>query len=153
MRASVPLAGVLAALGLAACVAAPDPAYRGRVGYESPSNDATSAAPATQEASLTSPALPSGPVGKITLETLPGMTGDALAAALGAPQFRRHDGKAEIWQYRGTACTLDVFLYADGGDLRVRYADARGKNEAEAKNSAEARACAAALIAARAPTS
>lgn len=152
MRASVPLAGALAALSLAACVAAPDPAYRGRMSYESPSDD-TMSAPVTQEASLTAPTQPTGRPRKITLATLPGMTGDALAAALGAPQFRRHDGKAEIWQYRGTACTLDVFLYADGGNLRVRYADARGKDEVEAKNSAEARACAAALIAARAPTS
>jgi hypothetical protein len=147
------LAGALAALSLAACVATPDPAYRGRMGYQNPSDDSTLAAPATQEASLTAPTQPTGPTRGITLETLPGMTGDAVAAALGAPQFRRHDGIAEIWQYRGTACTLDVFLYADGGSLRVRYADARSKNEVEAKNSAEARACAAALIAARAPTS
>lgn len=152
MRAGVPLAGALAALSLAACVATPDPAYRGSMGYESQSDD-TMSAPVTQEASLTSPTQPTERPRKITLATLPGMTGDALAAALGAPQFRRHDGKAEIWQYRGTACTLDVFLYTDGANLRVRYADARGKDEFEAKNSAEARACAAALIDARAPTS
>ena len=48
MKAHIPSAGALAALSLAACVATPDPAYRGRMGYQNPSDDSTSAAPATQ---------------------------------------------------------------------------------------------------------
>lgn len=153
MRAALVLSGAVA-LALAAC-AGPGPTYGARSGTAIPSYQH---APATsgaeqQEASLTAPTQPGGRARKITLETLPGMTGSALTAALGAPQYRRRDGTAEIWQYRGGACTLDVFLYADGNDLRVRYVDARGKDEVQAKDPSAARACATALIESRAPTS
>ena len=78
------------------------------------------------------------------------MSGDDLATRLGAPQFRRRDGQAEIWQYRGSACTLDVFLYADGGDLKVRYVEARGRDAETATDPKQARDCATALIDSRA---
>lgn len=86
------------------------------------------------------------PNAKITLATLPGMNGDDLATRLGAPQFRRRDGQAEIWQYRGSACTLDVFLYAEGGNLKVRYVEARGREPGLVTDSKQARDCASALI-------
>ncbi len=38
---------------------------------------------------------------------------------LGDPTFRRVDRPSLIWQYRGRACILDVFLYRDGTDYRV----------------------------------
>lgn len=146
MKASFVLATILAAISLAAC-AGPGPSGPARPSYGSASFGSTSypyGGDYSREARLTSPGR------KVTLDTLPGMSGSALTATLGAPQFRRQDGQAEIWQYRGTACTLDVFLYADGNDLRVRYVDARGREEAQAKNPAEARACASALIESRA---
>ena len=83
---------------------------------------------------------------KITLATLPGMNGDDVATRLGAPQFRRRDGQAEIWQYRGSACTLDVFLYTDGGNLKVRYVEARGREPGPAVDPKQARDCVSALI-------
>jgi hypothetical protein len=119
--------------------------------YSAGSYDNASSSSSTnsqRQARLTSP------TAKPTLDTLPGMTGAALTSWLGAPQFRRQDGQAEIWQYRAAACTLDIFLYSEGGDLRVRYVEAR--NHATAVNApgdpAQARACASALINARAGT-
>lgn len=78
------------------------------------------------------------------------MRGAELTTLMGAPQFRRRDGQAEIWQYRGSACTLDVFLYTDGNDLRVRYVEARGSSNAKgAMEAGQARTCAGSLLDAR----
>ena len=38
-----------------------------------------------------------------------------MESELGRPSFRRRDPPAEIWQYRVHACTLDLFLYEEGG--------------------------------------
>ncbi len=57
------------------------------------------------------------------------MNGDvaALRDALGDPILIRRDGPAEVWQFRGDACTLDLFLYpGDGGALAVKHVDLRG---------------------------
>jgi hypothetical protein len=106
----------------------------------------SNAATGTRQARLTSP------TAKPTLDTMTGMSGSDLTTWLGAPQFRRQDGQAEIWQYRASACTLDVFLYNEGSDLRVRYVEPR--NHAATANApgdpAQARACASALIQSRA---
>jgi hypothetical protein len=57
-----------------------------------------------------------------------GLTAPEIAAALGPPDFLRRDPPAEIWQYRASACFLDVFLYAEPGGLRAAYAEARPRN-------------------------
>lgn len=138
------------AVSLSAC-GGPASSTRSYPSYEPTSFGNAESPPAdtgSREARLTAP------TAKPTLDTLPGMSGNALTALLGAPQFRRRDGQAEIWQYRGSACTLDVFLYADGGDLRVRYVEARnhGSSADTLRDPAKARACATGLIDARAGT-
>ena len=61
-------------------------------------------------------------------EQLMGLAGGALAALLGEPGFRRADADAQVWQYRGLDCLLDVYLYRDGEDTphRVTYYEFRG---------------------------
>lgn len=59
---------------------------------------------------------------------LVGRSGDDVAALLGPPGFRRRDGPAEVWQYRGRACLLDVFLYDGRKGRRVAYAEIRRRN-------------------------
>jgi hypothetical protein len=45
---------------------------------------------------------------------------------LGMPRLVRRDDPAEVWQYRSSACVLDVFLYPEGtGAQQVRYLEAR----------------------------
>lgn len=53
-----------------------------------------------------------------------------VRSELGAPAFRRTDGPAQVWQYRGTACLLDVFLYKEGGGFRVKHAELRRRGGA-----------------------
>lgn len=59
--------------------------------------------------------------------------GLAVNAALGAPDFIRRDGPAEVWQYTGRKdganCILDVYLYSDtslADSQWVRYVELRG---------------------------
>lgn len=68
----------------------------------------------------------------------------ALREVLGDPVLIRRDGTAEVWQFRGDSCTLDLFLYpGDGGALAVKHVDLRG----DAPD--ERRACLARMIRAR----
>lgn len=51
---------------------------------------------------------------------------EAVLRALGPPALRRREGSAEIWLYEGTACRLDLVLYAQpGGGAAVAWAAAR----------------------------
>ncbi len=52
---------------------------------------------------------------------LKGLSATQIGAALGPPDFRRRDPPAEIWQYRASKCTLDLFIYEDA----VTHADVR----------------------------
>jgi hypothetical protein len=61
---------------------------------------------------------------------LVGKSGAQIRSSLGAPAFRRTDGPAQIWQYRGSACLLDVFLYKEGGGFRVKHAELRRRGGA-----------------------
>ena len=56
-----------------------------------------------------------------------GLQARELEEFLGTPKLVRHDAPAEVWQYRSTACVLDVFLYQDKPTvgIRVKYAEAR----------------------------
>ena len=74
-----------------------------------------------------------------------GLDGKVILAALGDPNFRRRETPAEVWQYYGPGCILDLFLYdelssgpgkvVDGGgpDGKVAHAELRGRENAPAE--------------------
>ena len=60
------------------------------------------------------------------IKTLKGEASDRVTTLLGAPDFRRTDKPAELWQYRHDKCSVDLFLYPrDGGGLSVDFLDVR----------------------------
>jgi hypothetical protein len=80
-------------------------------------------------------------------EALIGREAGEIRRALGPPQLVRRDAPAEIWQYRGESCVLDLFLYEEARTLRVAYLEARDE-EAQAVS---ARSCLASVLAAQPP--
>jgi len=54
-----------------------------------------------------------------------GYSPDRVLPILGAPDFVRRDGNAQIWQYRATNCVLDLFLYKANGETTVKHAELR----------------------------
>lgn len=48
-----------------------------------------------------------------------------LKAELGVPALVRREPPAEIWQYRDTACVLDLFLYPGDDGQAVTHLEAR----------------------------
>jgi hypothetical protein len=66
--------------------------------------------------------------GSASVGTLAGLSAADLTALIGAPGWRRWESPAEVWQYQGASCTLDVYLYADGGMPYVLYAEARNES-------------------------
>jgi hypothetical protein len=136
----------LACVTLAACAA---PQQRDATG-PTPSRIADPAPVPVAGYTIRPPTPP--PTGKPVLENLPGMNAAGITKLIGQPQFRRRDGQVEIWQYRATNCTLDLFLYSEGGDMRVRYAEPRGRTAQpiSTSNDAQVRACATALLQSRA---
>ena len=61
-------------------------------------------------------------MGKITEPSrLKGLTPVQVQEVLGQPGFQRQDSPAEIWQYRGHACILDVYLYDQGHGQAVEH--------------------------------
>ena len=58
-------------------------------------------------------------------ERIMGLTRTELLDLLGKPDFLRRDAPAEIWQYRGKECILDVFLYDSGDHYRVLHFEVR----------------------------
>ncbi len=50
---------------------------------------------------------------------------DRLLPILGAPDFVRRDGPAQVWQYRAKHCVLDLFLYETGENSRVEHVELR----------------------------
>ena len=61
-------------------------------------------------------------------EQIMGLDSAALEALLGEPGFRRDEPPAQVWQYHGQGCVLDVFLYTDDAaeNYRVTYYEIRG---------------------------
>ncbi len=57
---------------------------------------------------------------------LKGMNTLEIRSILGKPGFTRRDAPAEIWQYRGRICTLDLFLYDDASGQTVAHYAVRG---------------------------
>lgn len=70
-------------------------------------------------------ALPEEPVIDDDPEQLMGMGPASLSAFLGAPELIRREFPASVWQYRAEGCVLDVVFYADRGEDRVTYLEAR----------------------------
>jgi hypothetical protein len=62
-----------------------------------------------------------------------GLESAQVTGLLGAADFRRDDGPAEILQYRSSSCVLDLYLYRDdgSGDYRVKYIEARDRSLAQ----------------------
>jgi hypothetical protein len=56
---------------------------------------------------------------------LKGLAAPEVVAKLGDPGYRRRESPAEVWQYFGPGCVLDVFLYDDHGAQRVTHAELR----------------------------
>ena len=56
-----------------------------------------------------------------------GYSPERVLPVLGAPDFVRRDGTAQIWQYRATNCVLDLFLYKAGSTTEVRHAELRSR--------------------------
>ncbi|ABS65165.1 conserved hypothetical protein [Parvibaculum lavamentivorans DS-1] len=84
--------------------------------------------------------------GPLKSANLVGVAPSAISSRLGAPDFRRTEPQAEIWQYAGGECSLFVYFYKTaGGALGARYVDAR-KLEGGA---ADRDACLASVIAKR----
>lgn len=58
-------------------------------------------------------------------EEFVGFSPERVLPILGAPDFVRRDGSAQIWQYRATNCVLDLFLYQTGNETHVKHAELR----------------------------
>ena len=72
-------------------------------------------------------ALPPAPPVSLTdiRARIKGMEKNAIARLLGEPGFIRRDDPAEIWQYRGERCILDVFMYKDGNSFTAAHVTLR----------------------------
>ncbi len=106
-----------AALGIAACGSGPP------VGEAAPIRASVGTAPPTRP----SPQAPSlgaaTPI--VSAAALRGFEPKDILATLGKPGLLRRDPPAEVWQYHGVGCIADLFLYQEGGSLRVAYVQVR----------------------------
>ena len=57
--------------------------------------------------------------------SLVGLSDKDLTTLLGTPAWTRQESPAQVWQYRGSACVLDIYFYEESGTPRVYYAEAR----------------------------
>jgi len=79
--------------------------------------------PATGSEASTPASAPAG----FDPDQLSGLARTELTTLLGAPDFGRLDGPAEILQYRNVTCILDDFLYRESANeaFRVAHVEAR----------------------------
>ena len=49
-----------------------------------------------------------------------------IRSLLGTPSLLRQDPPAQLWQYRGPACVLDVYLYETSAGFVSKHLAARG---------------------------
>ncbi len=93
---------------------------------EKPAAAASEPAPVQETAVPKAPALPE--IDDDPKQLLK-MSRDDLNDLLGQPNLVRRETPAEIWQYRGKDCVLDVFLYNEAGKpdspFEVVYSEAR----------------------------
>jgi hypothetical protein len=66
----------------------------------------------------------------ITAGSLLGANPAKLEQWFGKPRLVRLDEPAEVWQYRGQGCVLDVYLYPGTGGMEVSHAEARSQKYA-----------------------
>ncbi len=71
-----------------------------------------------------------------------------IFSLLGQPEFVRRDMSAQVWQYRRSACVLDLFLYEDkGAGQKVVYYEVRPmRQDASSLSETAQRGCFAALL-------
>ena len=81
----------------------------------------------TQPKSNASPGTPSPADLADHPEHFKGMAYSDVVATLGNPDFRRREAPAEVWQYYGAGCVLDLFLYDENGAKRVSFVDLRSR--------------------------
>jgi len=62
------------------------------------------------------------------MRKLTGLSAAEVVALFGEPDFRRAEPPAELWQYRGADCVLDLFIYRDAGGAHVRHSEARDRS-------------------------
>lgn len=73
------------------------------------------AAPIENPGAPPAPEVPSG-------VQLVGMEGDKVVALLGTPALQRKEEPAQYWRYSFRGCSIDMFLYEEGGSERQRVA-------------------------------
>lgn len=115
---------------LSACVAPP---------ARQDSSLPAAAQPGTDASGLAQRALPAPreqPPRAADPKTLVGLTGGEVSGLLGRPGFVRRDAPAEIWQYRGADCVLDVFLYTEAGGTKVKHVELRPRQPTRAPSPA-----------------
>lgn len=93
----------------------------------SPADAPTEAKEAEREAEEPAPRQTAKAPPPLKPERIMGLTRTGLLDLLGKPDFLRRDAPAEIWQYRGKECILDVFLYHSGEHYRVLHFEVRDR--------------------------
>ncbi|MBY0430629.1 MAG: hypothetical protein K2Q10_05490 [Rhodospirillales bacterium] len=121
------IAGLLLA-GLTACSQGGGPPVHVTTPSSEPGTTQGTPAP-TRQVSLPAPgAVASDPA------RLHGLGSLDVKAMLGVPNFQRSEEPAEVWQYFGQGCILDLFLYDEEGMQRVAFAQVRGPLPGEKPN-------------------
>jgi hypothetical protein len=142
---------VLGAVLLTACAGQP---YKPGSAMRSPKNPAHGVqepvAAATPSAVVTPPAT----IWQ-TADKLMGLAAEELQAALGKPARIRDEEDGRIYQYVGSDCVLDLFLYpeAAAGAYRVSYAEARSVRAEKKAVDTCLKSLPAPIVADNAPTS
>lgn len=88
---------------------------------------AGSVAPAPLAVAAGGAARPSLPA-SATAASLVGLSAGELSALIGPPRWSRRESPAQVWQYQGASCVLDIYLYEEGDGPRVVYAEARDES-------------------------
>lgn len=72
----------------------------------------------------------SGPHNLPGPESLIGKGAEIIEDMMGEPTLIRRDGPAEIWQYIGTGCTANLFLYREekGATPTLSYIETHGRD-------------------------
>ena len=137
LRLAPTAAALLLGLTLAACATgSPQPGETGTPATETTDAAEASAAALASETEdqvdptgPTPPILAAAPAIKPAIDHDPkaliGLDRSGLSKLLGEPRLVRRETPAEIWQYVGTECVFDVFLYEEQGAYRVIHAEAR----------------------------
>lgn len=121
-----------------------DPAAAARAGAATSAS--SDQAGVSESAALTPPAAPEPAepeLPTVEAQTLLGKSDGEILSLLGEPQLKRREAAAEVWQYRGQDCVMDLVLYRQGEASKVQYLEARDRKKAEV---VEAQPCLDALL-------